>query len=149
GLLPDNRATPRPEVRPMPEPTRSIAPHDQPGSGPPAPGQTADVDDPTAGPETPAASASIPPMQAGRYELLGEIARGGMGIISRATDTVLGREVAVKVLREQFGPASAAARRFADEARIAAQLQHPGIPAVHDLGTLTDGRLFLAMKLIK
>ena len=41
------------------------------------------------------------------------------------------------------------ARRFIDEARIAGQLQHPGIPPVHDLGTLPDGRPFLAMKLIK
>jgi tetratricopeptide (TPR) repeat protein len=78
-----------------------------------------------------------------------EIARGGMGVIYRATDTVLGREVAVKVLSEKFGPDSGTARRFADEARITAQLQHPGIPPVHDLGTLPDGRPFLAMKLIK
>src|SRR5439155_1004218 len=69
--------------------------------------------------------------------------------VYRATDTALGREVAVKVLQEQFGPASVAARRFAGEARIAAQLQHPAIPPVHDLGTLPDGRPFLAMKLIK
>ena len=46
-------------------------------------------------------------------------------------------------------PAPAAARRFVDEARITGQLQHPGIPPVHDLGTLPDGRPFLAMKLIK
>src|SRR5258708_1697641 len=72
-----------------------------------------------------------------------------MGIVYRATDTTLGREVAVKVLREKFGPASGAARRFADEARITGQLQHPGIPPVHDLGTFHDGRPFLAMKLIK
>jgi serine/threonine protein kinase len=81
--------------------------------------------------------------------LLDEIARGGMGVIYRATDHVLGREVAVKVLQEKYAPDSGAARRFADEARIAAQLQHPGIPPVHDLGTLPDGRPFLAMKLIK
>jgi tetratricopeptide (TPR) repeat protein len=86
---------------------------------------------------------------AGRYELGEEIARGGMGVVYRATDTVLGREVAVKVLQDKYGPASAVARRFADEARIAAQLQHPAIPPVHDLGTLPDGRPFLAMKLIK
>ena len=78
-----------------------------------------------------------------------EIARGGMGVVLRGTDAVLGREVAVKVLQEQFGPESAAARRFVDEARITAQLQHPAIPAVHDLGMLPDGRPFLAMKLIK
>jgi serine/threonine protein kinase len=84
-----------------------------------------------------------------RYVLGHEIARGGMGVVYRATDTTLGREVAVKVLSDKFGPDSAAARRFADEARIAGQLQHPAIPPVHDLGNLPDGRPFLAMKLIQ
>src|SRR5262249_51398767 len=65
------------------------------------------------------------------------------------TDTALGREVAVKVLQDRYAPDSGTARRFADEARIAAQLQHPAIPPIHDLGTLPDGRPFLAMKLIK
>ncbi len=86
---------------------------------------------------------------AGRYTLGKEIARGGMGIIYRATDHVLGREVAVKVLHENYGALSEAALRFAGEARITAGLQHPSIPPVHDLGTLSDGRPFLAMKLIK
>src|SRR5687767_938541 len=84
-----------------------------------------------------------------RYTLGAEIARGGMGVICRATDTVLGREVAVKVLHEKYGPTSGAALRFADEARITGQLQHPSIPPVHDFGLLPDGRPFLAMKLIK
>src|SRR5262249_29143001 len=74
---------------------------------------------------------------------------GGIGVVHRATDTVLGREVAVKVLQEQYALESRMARRFAAEARITGQLQHPNIPAVHDLGTLPDGRPFLAMKLIK
>jgi tetratricopeptide (TPR) repeat protein len=84
-----------------------------------------------------------------RYALGEEIARGGMGVIHRATDIVLGREVAVKMLQERFTLDSGTARRFAEEAHITAQLQHPGIPPVHDLGTLPDGRPFLAMKLIK
>src|SRR5262245_14532078 len=84
-----------------------------------------------------------------RYRLGEEIARGGMGTVYRANDTVLGREVAVKVLQEKYAPDSGTARRFADEACITAQLQHPNIPAVHDLGVLPDGRPFLAMKLIK
>jgi formylglycine-generating enzyme required for sulfatase activity len=78
-----------------------------------------------------------------------EIARGGMGAVYRATDTAFEREVAVKVLLDRFAPTSGTARRFHDEARITGQLQHPNIPAVHDLGTLPDGRPFLAMKLIK
>jgi tetratricopeptide (TPR) repeat protein len=85
----------------------------------------------------------------GRYVWLDEIARGGMGVIYRATDTALAREVAVKVLQDKYAPDSSAARRFAVEARITAQLQHPVIPPVHDCGNLPDGRPFLAMKLIK
>jgi serine/threonine protein kinase len=84
-----------------------------------------------------------------RYDLLDEIARGGMGVIYCAIDSAFSREVAIKVLQEKFAPDSSAARRFADEARITGQLQHPGIPPVHDLGLLPDGRPFLAMKLIK
>src|SRR5262249_56680111 len=80
---------------------------------------------------------------------LDEIARGGMGVIYRATDTVFGREVAVKVLDSRFDAGSAAARRFTEEARVTRQLQHPSIPAVHDLRNLPDGRPFLAMQLIK
>jgi serine/threonine protein kinase len=84
-----------------------------------------------------------------RYRLVDEIARGGMGIIYRAAHTVLGREVALKVLHEKYALESGAALRFSGEARITSQLQHPSIPPVHDLGTLPDGRPFLAMKLIK
>lgn len=83
------------------------------------------------------------------YEVGGLLGCGGMGVVYRATDSTLGREVAVKVLLHRFAADSGTARRFADEARITAQLQHPGIPPVHDLGTLPDGRPFLAMKLIK
>src|SRR5262245_1586609 len=53
---------------------------------------------------------------AARYALAEEIGQGGMGIVYRATDTAIGREVAVKVLREKHVPDSGAARRFADEA---------------------------------
>jgi WD40 repeat protein len=83
------------------------------------------------------------------YELSDEIGRGGMGVVYRARDTALDRDVAVKLLAERFPPDSPAAQRFLGEARITGQLQHPGIPAVHQVGTLADGRPFLAMKLIK
>ena len=89
------------------------------------------------------------PVSAGRYELGEAIARGGMGVVYRAIDTAFAREVAVKVLQHKYGVRSDAARRFADEARITGQLQHPAIPPVHDLGMLPDDRPFLAMKLIK
>ncbi|MBX3400117.1 MAG: serine/threonine protein kinase [Gemmataceae bacterium] len=83
------------------------------------------------------------------FELLEIVGRGGMGVVHRARDVRLGREVAVKFLKESFPADSAPASRFLDEARITAQLQHPGIPAVYQVGTLPDGRPFLAMKLIK
>ncbi len=95
------------------------------------------------------APAGTPASPASRYVFLGEIARGGMGVVYLATDTVLNREVAVKALQDKYSAESPVARRFLGEARITAQLQHPAIPAVHDLGTLPDGRPFLAMKLIK
>jgi hypothetical protein len=83
------------------------------------------------------------------FEVQDEIGHGGMGVVYRARDVALGRDVAVKVLHHRYTPDSAAARRFLHEARITGQLQHPGIPAVHQVGTCPDGRPFLAMKLVK
>src|SRR5262245_20417563 len=88
----------------------------------------------------PGSTSTIPATATQRYTLAQRMPRGGLGVVYRATDTTLGREVAVKVLQEKHGPDSAVARRFSDEARIAGQLQHPAIPPVHDLGTLPDGR---------
>src|SRR5262249_4346080 len=72
-----------------------------------------------------------------------------MGVVYRARDLTLDRDVAVKLLSRRYSPDSLPAHRFLSEVHITAQLQHPGIPAVHQVGTLTDGRPFLAMKLIK
>jgi tetratricopeptide (TPR) repeat protein len=83
------------------------------------------------------------------FDLLGEIGRGGMGVVYRTRERALSREVAVKVLLDRFAPDSATAARFVEEAQITAQLQHPGIPAVYQVGALPDGRPFLAMKLIR
>jgi len=74
-----------------------------------------------------------------RYRLLEEIGRGGMGVVYRAEDSVLGREVAVKAIDSGLP----------DEARITARLEHPGIVPVHDAGVLHDGRPFYAMKLVR
>ncbi len=89
------------------------------------------------------------PLSPPGYELLAEIGHGGMGVVYRARDVALDRDVAVKLLLERYPADSPAAQRFLSEARITGQLQHPGIPAVHQVGTLPDGRPFLAMKLIK
>jgi tetratricopeptide (TPR) repeat protein len=84
-----------------------------------------------------------------RLQLLGEIARGGMGAVLKGRDTDLGRDLAVKVLLEQHRDRPEMVRRFVEEAQIGGQLQHPGIVPVYELGTFPDARPFFAMKLVK
>ncbi len=84
-----------------------------------------------------------------RYEILGEIDRGGMGAVLRGRDRDLGRELAIKVLLKQHKDRPEVVRRFVEEAQIGGQLQHPGVVPVYDLGTLADYRPFFAMKLVK
>jgi serine/threonine protein kinase len=86
------------------------------------------------------------PTPADRYDLGEQIGRGGMGVVFRATDRELEREVAVKVLHAH---APGAAARLLQEARILGQLEHPGILPVHDVATLPDGRVFYVMKLVR
>jgi serine/threonine protein kinase len=97
----------------------------------------------------PGTTAGVTPAGSTAFQLLDEIGRGGMGVVHRARDLRLHREVAVKFLLADGSGDTAAADRFRAEAQITGQLQHPGIPAVHELGTLTDGRPFLAMKLVE
>jgi tetratricopeptide (TPR) repeat protein len=99
-------------------------------------------------PGLPPDHAAVAELPAG-YRLLGELGRGGMGVVYRAVDEEIDREVAVKVLAAHLPRRSGIEARFRDEARITAQLQHPGIPPVYRVGGLPDGRPFLAMKLIK
>ena len=82
-----------------------------------------------------------------RYEVLGEIGRGGMGTVYRAMDHQLGREVALKAIAFHADPG--VTERLSREARVLAQLEHPGIVAVHDVGTLADGRPFYVMRLVR
>jgi eukaryotic-like serine/threonine-protein kinase len=93
-------------------------------------------------------SAIVGPI-AGRYDLGERIARGGMGIVYRAHDRLLNRTVAVKVMRGKYMDRPDLLRRFMAEARINGKLQHPGVVPVYDIGTLTDARPFIAMKLIE
>jgi len=79
-----------------------------------------------------------PDLSSTPYQLRAEIGRGGMGVVYRAFDPRLDREVALKVV-----DASAAV-----EARTAAALEHPSIVPVHDTGTLPDGRVFIVMRLV-
>jgi serine/threonine-protein kinase len=84
-----------------------------------------------------------------RYRIDGEIARGGMGAVLKGRDPDLGRDVALKVLREDHCDDAGMVRRFVEEAQIGGQLQHPGIVPIYELGTFADRRPFFAMKLVK
>ncbi|WP_406213582.1 protein kinase domain-containing protein [Streptomyces canus] len=88
---------------------------------------------------------------AGRYRVVAQLGRGGMGVVWRAVDEVLGREVAVKELRtytDADGPELADLRlRMQREARAAARVRHPGVVAVHDVAEV-DGRPLIVMELV-
>jgi tRNA A-37 threonylcarbamoyl transferase component Bud32 len=94
-------------------------------------------------------SAAGPLTQIGPYTLQGQVGKGGMGVVWRARDRHFRRSLAVKVLAEEHRANVDLRRRFLEEAQLMGQLQHPGIPPVHDLGELPDGRPYFAMKLIK
>jgi serine/threonine protein kinase len=85
----------------------------------------------------------------GRFRVLGEIARGGMGVIVRAYDPNLDRELAIKLLSPEIPVDSEANRRLAQEARVVSQLHHPGITPVFEAGNLPDGRAYFAMPFIE
>jgi serine/threonine-protein kinase len=93
--------------------------------------------------------ASLLPSRVGRYEVLEEIARGGMGAVFKVRDTDLGRTLALKVLLDHHQERPDLQRRFLEEAQIGGQLQHPGLVPVHELGRLPDDRPFFTMKLVK
>ena len=86
---------------------------------------------------------------AGRYQVIGELARGGVGVILKARDADLGRDVAMKVLRSDHMGNGELLQRFIEEAQIGGQLQHPGIVPVYELGLHADERPYFTMKLVK
>lgn len=83
-----------------------------------------------------------------RYSIIHQIAAGGMGVIYRAKDHQLNRDVALKVMSSDLREPTLF-QRFVNEARILAQLQHPGIPPVFEEGYLPDRQAFIAMKLVE
>jgi serine/threonine protein kinase len=85
----------------------------------------------------------------GRYKLETTLGEGGMATVYVASDTLLGREVAVKCIKSDLKGDDDAAIRFHAEAKIMSALAHPGSVPVHDLGKMPDGRWFLAMKKVR
>jgi eukaryotic-like serine/threonine-protein kinase len=84
----------------------------------------------------------------GHYEIVASIGAGGMGEVYRATDTKLGRDVALKVLPERVAESPELRERFEREARAVASLSHPGILAIYDLGT-QGSTAFAVMELLE
>src|SRR5262245_40624421 len=131
----------RATARPTAEGPMSAQP-DQAGGPTPGPGQT--------GGTLPATAPAVPPrVSFGRFESCAEIGRGGMGVVYRAFDPMLCRDVAVKALLAAPGERPDLEQRFLNEARVGARLQHPGLVPVYELGSCADGRPYLVMKLVQ
>jgi serine/threonine protein kinase len=93
-------------------------------------------------------AAELPDLSQTRYRLVDKLGQGGMGSVYRVEDAALGRQVALKVI-DIADADGQFADRLLHEARIIAQLEHPGIVPVHDVGVLADGRAFYTMKLVQ
>lgn len=82
---------------------------------------------------------------AGKYRIIDELGRGGMGVVVRAEDTRLKRTVALKFLSQELTGDPEARERFVQEARAASALEHPNICTIHEIDEAPDGRMFMAM----
>ena len=84
----------------------------------------------------------------GQYAITGHLGTGGMGEVYQATDSKLGRSVAIKVLPEAFSRDTDRATRFEREARVLASLNHPNIAAIYGLEE-SSGTMFLVLELVE
>ena len=84
-----------------------------------------------------------------RFSVETSIGRGGMGEIFLVTDRDLKRRVAMKVLRSDVVQGREQRLHFVAEAQATSQLEHPGIPPVHDIGLTSDGQPYFTMKLVR
>lgn len=85
---------------------------------------------------------------AGRYEVIKELGQGGMGVVLRARQIAMNREVALKLLHPQFSQNRQAAARFHREMQVTSKLEHANTIRVYDFGETEDGQLYLAMELV-
>jgi WD40 repeat protein/serine/threonine protein kinase len=96
---------------------------------------------------TPVIGKSPAPVSVGQYEILGEIGRGGMGVVYKARDRKLGRHVAVKMIRSASLASPTEVARFLSEARAKARLSHPNVVPVYEIGE-TDSLPYFVMALV-
>src|SRR5438045_9585386 len=118
-----------------PDPERTESTDQTPPAGRPPGATLTTLGEPT----SPASGSSVipaPPGLPARYHLAAQLAHGAMGLVFRGRDTAFGRDVAVKILLEGHLGKRELRRRFTDEARITAGLQHPGVVPVYEAGEL-------------
>jgi len=84
-----------------------------------------------------------------KYEIEGKIGGGGMGEVLLVADRDLNRQIAMKVLRAGLAESAENRVKFVAEAQATSQLEHPGIPPVHDIGVTPSGRIYFTMKLVR
>jgi len=84
----------------------------------------------------------------GKYQIIELVGEGAMGVVYRARDSVLDRNVAIKVMNDSIARQDDLRKRFLHEAQAAASLQHPNVVCIYDLGE-ADGHLFIAMEFIQ
>jgi eukaryotic-like serine/threonine-protein kinase len=96
-----------------------------------------------------AADPNLGTLLAGKYRLDSLLGRGGMGAVYKATHVMLGRPVAVKMIKPDLVGSPEMVRRFQREARAATSLDHPHIVRVYDLGETDDGTLYIAMEFVE
>src|SRR4029077_16392114 len=89
------------------------------------------------------------PHRLGKFELFERLGMGSFGYVFRARDTELGRVGAIKIPRAGSLAGAEDVARFFREARSAAQLQHPGIVALHETGQAEDGTLYLIEEFVQ
>ncbi len=143
----DPRVTPRVRSRAGGPP---VAGAERPG--PPAPAVAPEPATPAGHRDTrPSAKFEVAPddgSPVGRYRVIGRLGEGGMGVVMKAWDPALGRIVALKLIQVSEFRSPIALQRFQREARLAAQLRHPNIVAVHDVGSDLDVH-FIAMDCVE
>jgi serine/threonine protein kinase/formylglycine-generating enzyme required for sulfatase activity len=100
-------------------------------------------------PQTEAAAPPSPQHLTHRFIDLGLIGAGGMGEVHRVLDQDFNRLLALKIIRPELAKSPRVISRFVSEAQVTAQLQHPGIVPVHEMGRLSDGRRFFTMREIR
>ena len=86
-----------------------------------------------------------PGTRLGQYEIVSQIGGGGMGVVYKAQDTRLKRQVAIKLLPPDLTRDETAKQRFLQEAQAASALDHPNICTVYEIDEIPEGQMFIAM----